>query len=84
MSTCKLSCRADVEAIIKECVVGIAKAVLTGDTGEMEFPGGFDVDISVKDNASATSFDMYGDITLRFLDKGKEVDVTITRKEESK
>lgn len=76
--------KVDVMAVVKELVDGIAKAVLTGDTGAMAFPGGFDVDISVKDNPSATKFDVYGDITLKFLDNGKEVDVVVKREEVSK
>jgi hypothetical protein len=77
---CVNLCRKEnVRGVLQEVITGIAKAVLDGDTGSMAFPGGFDIDVNVKDNSSATSFDVYGDITLKFLKDGKEVDVTITR-----
>jgi hypothetical protein len=70
--------KSKVSVVLKELLKGVAAIVLTGDTGKIEFPD-FDIDIQVKDNADATSFNVYGDINLKFLFEGKEVDVTITR-----
>jgi hypothetical protein len=70
--------KSKVSVALKELLKGIASIVLTGDTGDMKIPD-FDVDIQVKDCPDASSFDVYGDITLKFLDDGKEVDITITR-----